>query len=52
MNTSPDEGRTSLLQVRIRPSEDQALRKIADKNDEPVSAVVRRALRTYIEENI
>jgi len=39
-----------MLRVRLRPAEADKLRELAAKDDEPVSAVVRRALRRYIED--
>lgn len=39
-----------MLQVRLRPGEAEKLRELAAKDDEPVSAVVRRAIRRYIEQ--
>ena len=38
------------LRVRIRPAEADKLRELAAMDDEPVSAVVRRAIRCYIEQ--
>jgi predicted transcriptional regulator len=38
------------LRVRIRPAEADKLRELAAEDDEPVSAVVRRAIRRYIEQ--
>jgi predicted DNA-binding protein len=38
------------LRVRLRPAEALKLRELAAKDDEPVSAVVRRAIRRYIEQ--
>ena len=38
------------LRVRLRPSEADKLRELAAQDDEPVSAVVRRAIRRYIEQ--
>jgi predicted transcriptional regulator len=35
--------------ARIRPTEADKLRELAARDDEPVSAVVRRAIRRYIE---
>jgi predicted transcriptional regulator len=42
--------RTEMLRVRLRPAEADKLRELAARDDEPVSAVVRRALRRYIED--
>jgi predicted DNA-binding protein len=44
-----DTTRAKTLQVRLRPSEYQTLAELAAQDDEPVSAVVRRAIRRYIE---
>jgi predicted transcriptional regulator len=38
------------LRVRVRPDEAQTLRELAAKNDESMSAVVRRAIRLYVEQ--
>jgi len=38
------------LRVRLRPAEADKLRELAAKDDEPVSAVVRRAIRRYVEQ--
>jgi len=38
------------LRVRLRPAEANTLRQLAEREDEPVSAVVRRAIRRYIEQ--
>jgi predicted transcriptional regulator len=38
------------LRVRLRPGEADKLRELAERDDEPVSAVVRRAIRRYIEQ--
>jgi hypothetical protein len=46
MNT---ENRSAVLKVRLRPAEADALRELAEQDDEPVSAVVRRAIRCYID---
>ena len=42
--------RTEQLRLRLRKSERKALEAIATRDDEPMSAVVRRALRFYIEQ--
>jgi len=42
--------RAKTLQVRLRPAEYQTLAELAAKDDEPVSAVVRRAIRRYVED--
>jgi predicted transcriptional regulator len=44
-----DTFRSVALRVRLRPAEALKLRELAEKADEPVSAVVRRAIRWYIE---
>jgi predicted DNA-binding protein len=49
MNTTP-QARTETLQVRLRPAEADKLREIAARDDEPVSAIVRRVIRRYIEQ--
>ncbi len=49
MATSQDT-RSQTLQVRLRPAEMQTLSELAERDDEPVSAVVRRAIRRYIEQ--
>jgi hypothetical protein len=41
--------RDAMLRVRIRDTERDALQAIATREDEPLSATVRRALRFYIE---
>lgn len=46
----PTDTRSIDLRVRLRPSEADKLRELAAKDDEPVSAVVRRAIRRYIEQ--
>ena len=38
-----------MLQVRLRPDEAERLRELAAQDDEPVSALVRRAIRRYVE---
>ena len=48
---TPQDKRDKTLQVRLRPAEYQTLRELAERDDEPVSAVVRRALRRYVEQN-
>ncbi len=48
MSTTSDTRRTT-LQVRVRPAEADKLRELAAKEDEPVSVVVRRAIRQYIQ---
>jgi predicted transcriptional regulator len=49
MDTTPQDTRSHTLQVRLRPSEAHKLRELAAEDDEAVSAVVRRAIRRYIE---
>jgi predicted DNA-binding protein len=49
MNPTTDT-RAKTLQVRLRPAEYQTLAELAAKDDEPVSAVVRRAIRRYVED--
>ena len=46
----PTEIRSVDLRVRLRPAEADKLRELAAKDDEPVSAVVRRAIRRYVEQ--
>ncbi len=48
MNTT-QEKRDRTLQVRLRPAEYDTLAALAAREDEPVSAVVRRAIRRYLE---
>jgi predicted transcriptional regulator len=48
MNASERTTRSEMLQVRLRPEEAEKLRELAERDDEPVSAVVRRAVRRYI----
>jgi hypothetical protein len=50
MATRDTAPRSQILQVRLRPSEAEALRKIAERDDEPVSQVVRRAIRNQIKQ--
>lgn len=45
------EKRSVDLRVRLRPSEAEKLQELAEQEDEPVSATVRRAIRRYIEES-
>jgi predicted transcriptional regulator len=47
--TTTRDTRDKTLQVRVRPAEYQKLQDLAARDDEPVSAVVRRAIRLYIE---
>lgn len=47
---STQQTRSIDLRVRLRPSEADKLRELAERDDEPVSAVVRRAIRRYIEQ--
>ncbi len=42
--------RTEMLRVRLRPVEANKLGELAARDDELVNAVVRRALRRYIED--
>jgi hypothetical protein len=49
MNTTQDTRRIT-LQVRLRAAEADTLRELAARDDEPVSVVVRRAIRRYIEQ--
>jgi predicted transcriptional regulator len=46
----PTEIRSIDLRVRLRPTEADKLRELAARDDEPVSAVVRRAIRRYVEQ--
>jgi hypothetical protein len=41
--------RTEVLRVRVRQDEREALEAIATREDLPLSTVLRRALRTYVE---
>lgn len=50
MNT--DDTRSIALKVRLRPAEADKLRELAEQDDESVSAVVRRAIRRYIETEV
>jgi predicted transcriptional regulator len=47
---APNAIRSVALRLRIRPAEANKLRELAAQDDEPVSAVVRRAIRRYIED--
>jgi len=51
MNTpTPQDTRSETLRLRLRPAEVANLRELAARDDEPVSAVVRRAIRRYVEQ--
>jgi predicted transcriptional regulator len=50
MKATQRDTRSQTLQVRLRPAEAAKLRELAAQDDEPVSAVVRRAIRRYIEQ--
>lgn len=52
MATTPKtpEARTVELRVRVRPSEAVKLQALAERDDLPLSAIVRAAIRQYTEE--
>jgi len=50
MNTKQDTTRSQTLQVRLRPADADKLRELAERDDEPVSVIVRRAIRHYVEQ--
>jgi hypothetical protein len=45
----PADIRSVDLRIRVRPAEALKLRELAAREDESVSAVVRRAIRFYLE---
>ncbi len=48
--TMQDNTRSESLRLRLRPAEVAKLRELAAREDETVSAVVRRAIRRLIEQ--
>ncbi len=47
---TPQDTRSETLRLRLRPADLAKLRELAARDDEPVSAVVRRAIRRYIDQ--
>ena len=46
---SPPEPRTERFEIRLRPSELNALTMLAESEDVPVAHLVRTAIRAYLE---
>ena len=49
MDTTTPATKSETVKVRLQPDQHKALQVIAARNDEPVSAVLRRAIREMIE---